>query len=499
MSQTKRAYDKFLLYGLLIIALGVVGFISATTIIDPNYLNTTGPVVADTGIFTSVDSTEYYLNSVNVTGGFYSGQGVTATVGFNQGLDYLPNYWYCDGTADDVELNAALAYVRTLGAGTVYAESGVYDITSSILIGSYQQLIGDGNYATRFEAAAGLNAPVIATVTTTSLYGYIRLQDFEVDGNSATQASGNAISLRCWRSELYNLYVKDAKEIGIFIQGIAGSFGIENRVVACKVLECGSYGIAFGNYAPDSHIIDCMIGRCVGGINVEAMTENIRGNHLYDIQGHGILARNAGQSIISNNFLEGIYDHGIYVLDSGNQSRTIIISNNIIRDPSKRTTNTYAHIRVAGTIVYEVNDVNIIDNIMYHSGGATQADYAVESVYADKLIIDSNNWEDAYVTGALSLSGTDNEISGTNIGYVTEKLGTATILSGTTNITIAHGLSYTPTTANTEWTVSYLENPTNDCGSWYITGLNATHAVVHVFRDPGASHLDIAWSARRTP
>jgi len=51
MSQTKRAYDKFLLYAMLIIALGVVGFISATTVIDPNYLNTTGGVVAVTGTF----------------------------------------------------------------------------------------------------------------------------------------------------------------------------------------------------------------------------------------------------------------------------------------------------------------------------------------------------------------------------------------------------------------------------------------------------------------
>ena len=51
MSQTKRAYDKFLLYALLIIALGVVGFISATTVIDPSYINTTGPILGSTGTF----------------------------------------------------------------------------------------------------------------------------------------------------------------------------------------------------------------------------------------------------------------------------------------------------------------------------------------------------------------------------------------------------------------------------------------------------------------
>jgi len=52
MSQTKRAYDKFLLYALLIIALGIVGFISATTVIDPSYINTTGPILGSTGTFT---------------------------------------------------------------------------------------------------------------------------------------------------------------------------------------------------------------------------------------------------------------------------------------------------------------------------------------------------------------------------------------------------------------------------------------------------------------
>ena len=52
MSQTKRAYDKFLLYALLIIGLGVVGFISATTVIDPSYISTTGPISGSTGTFT---------------------------------------------------------------------------------------------------------------------------------------------------------------------------------------------------------------------------------------------------------------------------------------------------------------------------------------------------------------------------------------------------------------------------------------------------------------
>lgn len=88
----------------------------------------------------------------------------------------------------------------------------------------------------------------------------------------------------------------------------------------------------------------------------------------------------------------------------------------------------------------------------------------------------------------------------TNVsGLAYENSGITTILNGTTSKIVTHGLGYTPTSANTAWTISYLENPTNDPGSWYISSMNATAAVINVFRDPGASNLDIAWSAQRVP
>ena len=80
MSQTKRAYDKFLLYALLIIALGVVGFISATTVIDPGYLNTTGPVLGSTGTFTG---------AVSGTSGSFSAALTGTTLDTGQGANEL--------------------------------------------------------------------------------------------------------------------------------------------------------------------------------------------------------------------------------------------------------------------------------------------------------------------------------------------------------------------------------------------------------------------------
>ena len=80
MSQTKRAIDKFLLYALLIIGLGVVGFISATTVIDPNYMNTTGSVLGSSGIFTG---------AVSGTSGSFSGALTGTTLDTGQGANDL--------------------------------------------------------------------------------------------------------------------------------------------------------------------------------------------------------------------------------------------------------------------------------------------------------------------------------------------------------------------------------------------------------------------------
>ena len=190
MSQTKRAYDKFLLYALLIIALGVIGFISATTVIDPSYINTTGPILGSTGTFsgaltgTTLDtgqganelfdmdqnvlqasavtfstvntgqgandlwdmnqnvqttssvtfddvtvSDELMIDSEAITNwddltsyiAFPSG-GVTSIIGRNATKIASDNYFYCDGTADQVQFQEALDFANSRGGGQVFME-----------------------------------------------------------------------------------------------------------------------------------------------------------------------------------------------------------------------------------------------------------------------------------------------------------------------------------------------------------------------------------------
>jgi len=107
MSQTKRAYDKFLLYALLIIALGVVGFISATTVIDPNYLNTTGVLIATT-LNTGQGANELYDMDQNVLQASAvtfatvdTGQGANEVYDMDQNLLTISSVTFDDVTVTD--------------------------------------------------------------------------------------------------------------------------------------------------------------------------------------------------------------------------------------------------------------------------------------------------------------------------------------------------------------------------------------------------------------
>lgn len=70
--------------------------------------------------------------------------GATAYVGFNLALDPKVNYWYCDGTADDVQINLAVAYLVTLGGGSIILETGTYVLADPVDLETDVMLIGQG-------------------------------------------------------------------------------------------------------------------------------------------------------------------------------------------------------------------------------------------------------------------------------------------------------------------------------------------------------------------
>jgi nitrous oxidase accessory protein NosD len=79
-----------------------------------------------------------------------------------------------------------------------------------------------------------------------------------------------------------------------------------------------------------------------------------------------------------------------------------------------------------------------------------------------------------------------------NIGYVTENSGTASVASGNTQVTVTHGLALTPTARHIKVT------PTNNLGNaskFWISDIGATTFIINVDTDPGETTATFAWQA----
>lgn len=90
-------------------------------------------------------------------------------------------------------------------------------------------------------------------------------------------------------------------------------------------------------------------------------------------------------------------------------------------------------------------------------------------------------------------SGTSKWIDN-NDGYVTKNAGTGTIASGTTAVTITHGLAVTP--AAKDIFITPTANTTNDPGNIWVDTITATQFNLNCRVNPGASGMPFSWTAR---
>lgn len=102
---------------------------------------------------------------------------------------------------------------------------------------------------------------------------------------------------------------------------------------------------------------------------------------------------------------------------------------------------------------------------------------------------------DSVISGLTNLN---DETIITNVeGYKTENWGSGTVLNGTTSLAVAHGCDFTPSAD--EVTITWYSGTTNDYGPWSVGSFNATHFVVSVRSDPGASGAGFFWKVERNP
>jgi hypothetical protein len=173
--------------------------------------------IADTDFFGLMDSAAAnilkkfsWANLKIAIKAFFVGR-LTVTVGFDASCDYV-----CDGTEDNVQIQAAIDYVDGLGGGNIKIKAGLYDIYTGIVgytANHYSNIniFGDGKEVTILKASRG-----VAIITfgngnaslTTQHPENIKISSMTIDMNSQTGAC-YGLALAAKDVTLRDLHIKN--------------------------------------------------------------------------------------------------------------------------------------------------------------------------------------------------------------------------------------------------------------------------------------------------
>jgi len=237
----------------------------------------------------------------------------------------------CDGTADEVEIQAAIDSLPA-GGGVVSMREGTYNIDASIAIDDDNvALIGTGFGTIIFLSAnSDTDVIVIGDAIGTPHEGII-IQNLQIDGNRANQTGGVndaliLVYLNATRIFIDHCYIHDGFEHGIYLLNasnetiISNSFIISNGDSGIGTSLCRGVIIS-NNYVSDNLGTGMFISDCRNIL--------MEGNHVgnnnrgIDIAGIGLPRDN---SVIGNTIINNTGD-GVWVSAANN--RASIVSNNI--------------------------------------------------------------------------------------------------------------------------------------------------------------------------
>lgn len=238
--------------------------------------------------------------------------------------------------------------------------------------------------------------------------------------------------------------VKTSTQSGIYLYGGSSYISIIKNIID----SCVGYGIevsepdAGGTRVQINHIIsENEVYNCGSGISVcwdygYGDYNTVNGNIIDTTtdtsagQGSGIMAYDQDHDVISYNIIRNVKEHGILLKSVASS----IITGNQIFQASVKTNNTYDGICITwDTIIqsgYNIIQGNRISNLgQNHKYSINEVSLSsIQDMITDNFVGDAGVAE-ILITGA----GT---IAVRNKGYITEKNGTAIILSGTASIVV---------------------------------------------------------------
>ncbi len=494
---------------------------------DAKHVHDTAGITAD-----AIDGTKIADDSIGSEHFLVGAPYAAFVVAANNSLAKVKNSadYTCDGTADDVQIQAAIDLIDAAGGGELFLVAGTYTLAATVTVPDNVTISGEGR-ATILTVANSVNDSIFENDDTGGGNSNIVFRDFHIAGNDTNNANTNAHGIfldnvsnflienvTATETYGYGFHINDSsygslKNCRAWDSGNEGGFkGVDATDVTWS--NCRSYGhVGAGGYGYFiSNTTGCQFLYCTGNANSDdglalLLSDNTKitggsysnstadkGAHITNtctnttitgvtFSGNTKSGLEAGPDcVISQCTISDNTENGIWLGGDNNTVSECTISGNGQRG-IRSTYYTPNNNQILKNKIFNngqsgielENHTNLIisGNIFYDDQGTPTQDYAIETdANCGGPIWIKENIFGTHQTGILSLAGS-NDVVKSNIGYATESGGSST---GTgSQQTIAHGLAVTPTfvTISGDATdVNGFQSAAADATNIYITADN---------------------------
>lgn len=277
----------------------------------------------------------------------------TSELKSRKGADYI-----CDGTADNVELQAAIDSLPSTGGKVVLLE-GTYNLAATVNIAEANAqkgitIQGQG-YSTILKVNNSANIYALTFVPNTDGI-WATFRDFTINCNGANQTTGGGGIYAAGAVECLfdNLWIHEPFNYGIYLYQIGeANYGHHNRVTNCLFDEgdnSSGEGVGILMQSNDENRITNCEFQSMGGtaetIAAAAIIDrtglNTIANCVFVGGGEGIRMVDASRMVIANNIFDSVVRNNIYL-----KGTEILIFGNQFYEPNEGATdNTYNVLRV---------------------------------------------------------------------------------------------------------------------------------------------------------
>jgi hypothetical protein len=273
--------------------------------------------------------------------------------------------YYCDGTADDVEINAAINVLQARGGGTVHLTGGTFNTTASINLsfggmilegeGDSSSIIPGSDFGDIISVSPGSSVQNVVvrnlrvTMTNISSHNGIYFQNV---------INGVIMNATCYDCRTIGIYsdsgCTDCQVVGCRIDGLTNSSSVST---IAGILCGGNRMLVQGNFVTSLRKTGVTGG--INGIGVFSNTSQVINNYVYDCScadnGSITLGITIGASncIVSGNKIEKMKNAA---------SATSAIGLNVSTGSSNSLINNYCYNNGADTGIANTNSNNFKDN-----------------------------------------------------------------------------------------------------------------------------------------